>query len=237
MTLETARIQFAKVSGRYDLINTDDSDNGANWYIQYGQKYLDHHPLMAPVPIRTFQDIAADAYYLSLERFRVIEEVWINNDEGRSKLTKKDLNWLRAEYSSTAAETDSGTPLYYAVAKKRGSDITAINSLATFFNYVVAEASAEGTQGILLLPPPDEAVTVEVSGLGLADDLSSDNDTNFWTENHENILILAGLRELEIFYRNTAGVKDYEKSIDDFMRMLDMTYVQEEIVDLTEMTG
>lgn len=41
MNLGTIRAKFITLSGREDLVNNDDSDNGANYFINAAQKFLE----------------------------------------------------------------------------------------------------------------------------------------------------------------------------------------------------
>ena len=41
MNLLEIRTKFRSISGRYDLVNSDYSDNGANFFIEEGRKWLD----------------------------------------------------------------------------------------------------------------------------------------------------------------------------------------------------
>ena len=41
MNLLQIRTKFRDISGRFDLVNSDYSDNGADFYINEGRKFLD----------------------------------------------------------------------------------------------------------------------------------------------------------------------------------------------------
>ena len=41
MNLGTIRAKFIELSGRDDLVNADDTDNGANYFITAGQRFLE----------------------------------------------------------------------------------------------------------------------------------------------------------------------------------------------------
>ena len=237
MALSGVRTLFETVSGRSDLVNADGSNNGADWYIQKGQKWLDMHKLSPNLVGHYIDNIAADAYYLALSGCREIHEVWINDAEDRVKLEQKSVSWLKSEYSEVTSDTDSGIPLYWAKAVVRGVDVTDYQSLGTFLDYVVAQDGNETTQGILLAPPTDESVTVDVIGVFFSQALSVDADTSFWTENYDNILLMAALRQLEIFYRNTAGVQDWERAINQELQQLDFAEIEQETHNIKRMEG
>ena len=58
MNLIEIRTMFRDISGRYDLVNTDLSDNGADIYIQQGQKSLERRTNYTPSTATVFKDIA-----------------------------------------------------------------------------------------------------------------------------------------------------------------------------------
>lgn len=237
MALLAVRTLFEQLSGRADLVNADGSDNGANWYINKGQRWLDLHKLSPNQYGHYIDNISADGYYLAVSDCREIHEVWINDAEDRIKLEQKSVEWLKSEYSEVIADVDSGIPLYWAKAKVRGVEVTDYQSLGTFLDYVVTETGNESAKAILIAPPTEEAVTVDVVGVFFSPTLSDDTDKSFWTENYDNILLMAALRQLEVFYRNTAGVQDWERAITQELEQLDFSEVEQETHNIKEMTG
>ena len=99
MDLLGVRQQFIKLSGRYDLattnVETHDTDNGADYFINAGQRYLDRHFYTLKSIGRRFDAVAADSWYLTFQRCRAIKSVWCNDDEARWKLTKYDWDRIR----------------------------------------------------------------------------------------------------------------------------------------------
>lgn len=237
MTLVELREQFVKLSGLYNLVvdTTDWVDNGADFYIQAGQNYLDRRR-DTPKSFNTiFEELATGGWYLTFSGCRSIREVWINNTEGRSKLTKKDLSWLYQEYSALVSATDAGTPLYYCPARLRSTDKTDQTNLGTFFNYV--KADSDDLRGILILGPPNEAIVVEVQGLFYSDALTADESESYWTINWPETLIKAALYQVEVFNRNTEGMKDWIFAIDLDLEGLDKDMVEEETSTITQIKG
>lgn len=237
MTLVAIREQFVKLSGRYDLVvdTTDWADNGADFFIQAGQDYLDRYYLTPKAHNSIFEELAAGGWYVTFSKCRAIKEVWINNAEGRSKLTKKDLSWLYQEYSALISETDQGTPLYYCPARLRSTDATDRTSLGTFFNYVADDSDA--LSGILIFVPPDEAIVVEIQGLFYSDVLTIDASESYWSENWPAILIKAALYQVEVFNRNTEGMKDWKFAIEDEFIGLDRDNIEEEVAEINQIEG
>ena len=252
MPLSDVREQFMKLSGRYDLVNTDDSDNGANWFINKGQRWLDLHKLSPPVSHRFMQNLSANAFALVVPDCRVIEEVWINDDENKVLLEQKTLKWIKQEWGNVTSSIDTGAPGYWAHAKPRtrittgftytlpftfGGSVADYNSLGTFLDIIFDEGDNLTKGGIVIAPPPSEEVTIDVIGQFFSPTLSEDADESWWTENYDDILVLAALRKLEIFYRNMQGARDYEVAINTELEQLDFSEVEKETTNITEIAG
>lgn len=115
MNLLQLRTQFIKESGRYDLVvdTVNYADNGADYYIQAGQRMLDNRQ-PTPKSLKRYQvDIAAGAMFVKVLNLRAIKEVWLMDGDGRYQLTKKSLGWLRDYYAKASANLTRGEPLYY----------------------------------------------------------------------------------------------------------------------------
>ncbi len=236
LTFLQLRTKVAQLSGRYDLVDPDDySDNGMDFHIQAAQDWLDRHKNTPRSMNRVWSEVAAGTYYVNFTRCRKIDEVWINNATDRAQLEKKDYVELKNLYPGLVSATDQGTPLYYAPGFLRSTDDTDIDSLGTFFNNVLDDS--ETYSGILMLPPPDETVVVEVKGLFYADILSVDADTNFWSINYPHIFVMAVLRDLEIFNRNTEGTRDWEEAINKALLDVEYDMVDEEIDEINQIEG
>lgn len=237
MTLVQIREQFAKLSGRYDLIvdTTDWADNGADFFIQAGQDYLDRLRYNPKADNTIFEELAAGAWYLTFEKCRSIKDVWINNTEGRSKLVKKDLFWLYEEFSALVSETDRGTPLYYCPARLRSTEKTDQISLGTFFNYV--KADSDDQRGILILGPPDESIVVEIHGLFYSDALTADGSESYWSQNWPIVLVMASMRALEVIFRGSKSMTSWDNAIAKELEGLDKDSVDEEVDTLNQIEG
>ena len=237
MDLVTLRQQFVELSGRYDLVvdTTDWADAGADFFIQAGQDYLDRLHFTPKAENAIFEELAAGAWYVTFAKCRSIKEVWINNTEGRSKLTKKDMSWLYQKYSGLISATNNGTPLYYCPARLRSTDNTDQTNLGTFFNYI--KDGSDALKGILIFCPPDEAIVVEIQGLFYSDALTLDADESYWSENWPAILIKAALYQVEVFNRNTEGMKDWKFAIEDELLGIDKDTIEESNAEFNQIEG
>ena len=236
MNLVEIRQKFVELSGHYDLIvdTTDWADAGADFYLKAGQQFLDRKSNVWKKTGRYFKKLEIGDWYVTFPRCRVIEEVFVNDDESRYPLLKRSFQFLHSAYPGTIADTDQGLPLYFAPGYLRAIEYEDIDSLGEFFNHVVV--NDDEYRGIVILPPPDEEFVVEVIGQFYATELVEDEDENFWTLNHSSILLLAALYQLEVLaHRNTQGANDYLRQIVIELDSLDKDMAEEESFGVNQM--
>ena len=237
MNLGTIRAKFITLSGRDDLVNADSSDNGANYFINAGQRMLDRKIDFRKSTGRLFEELAADSWYLKTTGVRSLDQVWVNDSESRWILEKKNLTFLHKEFPDLISETDTRDPLYWSPALIRGMDVTDMDAQGSFFNYVLAEADNDEYTGLVILPPPDVSIVVELIGKFYSPTLSSDSDESYWTVVHEDLLIMAALYRLEVSYRNTEGANDWLRAITDDLMDIDKDTVHEDNANVDQLEG
>ncbi len=250
MNLLEFRQFFRKHSGRYDLVNSDGSDNGANVIINQAQKYLDR---LIDIPVgigRRFIDITQGQFLVTFDQCRSILEVWCvgedsNGDTTREPLTKYtqqelrgiDAKTLESGYTKIASSITQDRPRYYSPNPMR---LITDSDGTTGGVGGMMDVMADGFQtykGILLMPPSDGDYSIEILGNFYAKTLSTDTDSTFWTAQHEMILYMATMMQLEIIHRNSAGVNDFKSSIYDALVSIDMDGVAEECSTVTQLEG
>lgn len=159
MTLVELRRKFVELSGRYDLVSNTSTwaDNGADFFINAGQNYLDRLLTVPETKATLFFALASGQYAITFQqRCRAILEVWVNNSEERVLLEKCSLKDLKEYYSGLVSAAEVGQPLYYAPANMRALETTAQNSLGTFLGLNNAETDAKyNYRGIIVAPPCD----------------------------------------------------------------------------------
>jgi hypothetical protein len=244
MTLLTVRTLFATHSGRFDLVDIDDeySDSGADFFINAGMRMLDRLTNFGKSFSRHYVTLAAGDWYAIIPYCRAIKEVWLSNDVSRTLITKKDLSSIRQVYASPISALDQGTVLYYSPASIRTTPEptgeTDSITIDKFGTVTYSESgSSLGYNGLIFMPPADGAFTLEVYGLFSYPDLSDDDDENFWTEQHPDILLLAALYKLETFNRNTEGAKDWMNALTLEVSELDKDNIEQEISDINQIEG
>lgn len=239
MNLLQTRQQFRTVSGRHDLVNEDGSDNGANFYINAGQRHLDRLDTIQKSFGICYRFCEAGFWSVRFPYCRAVKEVWAATTNAKWQLEKKNLADLIAGYfTKLPSGIDRGSPLYYAPTITRAvpeTFKTAADMFEAFSGYVdVISADHFAYNCILMAPPVDEKVLIEVKGLFYTGELSEDEDKSYWSEVHPNVLIMATMRELEIINRNTQGVNDWTASIMTEISNIGKDLVEEEIAGVTQ---
>lgn len=240
MNLLEVRAKFIEISGRADLVvdETDYVDNGADFYINAGQRYLDRLDTTIQSVGKVYKSLAADDWYATFTECRAVKNVYITTDEYRHGLTKKEYGWMLLNYNEPIADIDTGTPTYYSPMILR--DVPQNLGGITLSRFVgetiqITDHTHFGYNGIIWMPPCDEAMILEVQGLFYTEKLTVDNDKSSWSVNDPILLVMAACHELEVMYRNTAGANDWDIAIRKRVAGMGMDYVEEEIADVTTM--
>ncbi len=244
MNLLEIRTQFAKISGRYDLVDPSDfADNGADFYIQQGQRSLERRLNIQPSMAKFYDDIAAGTYKVSVANCRAIQEVWIMNSESRTELEKIDGYKLRGihqkfvsnMYSTPLSTMSQGRPAYYYLTNLRRTPETEAGTLdsATLSSYLDTTYPFDPTQsGIIILPRCDAAYGIEIKGLFYSPMLSTDTDSNIWSSNYPTLLIWAALRELEIMFRGSKTASSWESLIEGELIGIEKDAIEQEVATI-----
>lgn len=202
MNLLEVRQKFIRLSGRMELATEPpdfETDRGADFFINGGFEDLDADQEMG---IGAYYEgsFAVNDYRVLMERCRSIESVWCVNSDGERELDKKTFTYMRERFPLLAG-TIASTPAYWS-------------PLPILKDPINRETSANVKHtGVLIMPPTDTAVAIKVYGEFYSKVLVENTDENFWSIRFPDIAVLASLRNLEAFYRNTQGVRDYDEII------------------------
>lgn len=240
MNLQEIRRKFRDLSGRFDLVNDDFSDNGADFFINEASKWLDKTAETTKTWASYKEIITAGTWNVQFPSCRAIKEVWLATDEGRWQLEKRRLqDILEGYYYATPAEIDTGTSLYYAptVTRHIPEDITAV-TLATFEPYVeVLTPTGYTYNAILLSVPVDRDTLVDVKGLFHSVALSDDDDENYWSVVHPLLLIQAAMRISHIVTGNRPLLDITDRGLDGDLNRLEKDLVEQMIAEIDQMEG
>lgn len=243
MNLLQIREAFVRRSGRYDLVEdaTTWADNGADFYINSGQRFLDRLDTVPKSWGRYFKEVESGRNYVTFPYCRAIKECWAMNSEERVKLEKVDMVDLREYYNEPVGVLDTGEPAYYAPAVLRvipESDRLEIGDFDGMIDYAdVMFDRHYDYNGVIFYPPADGTYVIEVWGLFYSPELSSDTDESFWSVVHPEILLMASLHQLEVMYRNTEGARDWLEAINLGVSGLGKDFVEEHIAEVDQMEG
>lgn len=257
MALQDIRIDFVRISGRHDLVvdfaSGDYTDNGANFYVNMGQKMLDRKNRIPKDAMRYQKDLIAGQFQLDIENVRALKEVWAVNGDGRSILTKRDIGYLKENYATAWGAYTRGTPVDWAVgvnalAPQQDQLTTGVGSPYTAeFTYDYedlvfsdeSQAPHYGKMSVIVMPPVDVTYTIIVWGRFFQKKLTdtAGQTKNYWTEVHPELLVLSALWAHEVTQRNTEGAKDWMNAVDEYIQGIELDAIDEEITGMNQIPG
>ena len=239
MNLLQLRQQFRTISGLYNLVNEDGSDNGANFFINAGQRHLDRLDTTQKSYASSFKFCEVGFYSVSFPYCRAIKEVWAATITAKWQLEKKNLQDLIAGYfTALPSGLDAGTPLYYSPTITRATPETFNTKASDFEAFVgyldIPSGNHFSYNSILISSPVSEKTLIEIKGMFYTDELINDSDKSYWSVMHPDILIMAAMRHIEITNRNTQGVNDWNNAIATEISGIGKDLVEEEIAEVTQ---
>lgn len=248
MLYSDIRKKFVELSGRYDLVDSIWNDAGADFFLNAGQMLLDDMITVPKSQGRYLEKVAIGTAIVKVLKGKSIEEVWITKADGsRYQLTKATLSELRSEYGEEISNIDKGDPIYFApVAMRPSPDTVTSTSLSTALDKadLLLNDTHYPYNGVLIMPPPAEAVTVAVVGTFYSPDLSAvlvgstwTQTQSYWTNIHPLCVLYAGLYVLETFYRNTEGAKDWMSALQLRLQGIDFNTAEQDAAGVNQMEG
>ena len=247
LTLKLLRQKIVEQNGRFDLTDGSWADNGIDYFINAGIRYLDNHQLSPKSDAWYKKDFAVGDFRLKVQNLLSAKEVYIvTTENGRCPLTQQTLKYMTENYTDySIATSDSGTPVDFTMAVPRlapaqkalkTSDYDAEFTYG-WENILFADEDSGhfGYRLIWWMPKSDVAGTVEILGVFGSEVLSADDDYNFWTKNYEEVVVEATNLIIEMSYRNTQGVNDRERAIRTLLLGVDHNLVEEDIYNNRQM--
>ena len=264
MTLVSVRQHLVELSGRYDLVvdSINWANNGADFFIQAGQRWLDRSGVIPKSDARYYKALAEGAWYDLIPNCRNIKEVWISNSDGNKwKLTKRELGDMLYFSANDASivnpsfiprevrgdnilkdpgQLTNGSPINYVpVVVRTSPEVVGTVTIDRFGPVTYTDATQDhyNVDGIVFLPPARAGHVIEVTGQFHQPKLVADQDKNFWTEQEEFILVLAACRAIEVTMRNQQGVADWESAIRNETMGMEFDLVEELSAESRGMDG
>ncbi len=240
MNLIQIREKFKQLSGRYDLVNDDNSDHGANFFINEASRWLDRTVETQKSWASYMRIVPIDSWYCRFPTARAIKEVWISTVDGKWQLEKKRIQDLVSEYlCSPPGSWVSGTPTYYSPAITRyiPENLTPA-ALATFATYInTLPVLSQEYNAVIFSSKVDKEALIEVIGLFYSMEMTDDNDENYWSSVHPMLLIQAAIRQTYVVAANSPMLKVVEANINEDLTRIGMDTVEQIIAEIDEMEG
>ena len=257
-TLRHCRDMLIEATGREDLITAAGADAGANKFINMGIRFLaDRQPGRKGYNSRV-RDLNVGTTRFSVFDAQAINRVWMSDSDGMWELLQLSYNDFRNEYPELMKDVDttqtppiestaagSGTPNHWCIAASGPAPVDnwddsttwADNDDITYDYYDITPGDHYNTTIILFAPIPDQAYTIRVYGNFYPATLTQDGDQNYWTMMHPELVVQAAAYQMEVFFRNTAGQRDWLFAINQALIGLHRSETREEMGTITKIKG
>jgi hypothetical protein len=240
MDLLGIRKKFRDLSGRYDLVNEDGSDRGANFFVNEACRWLDKTVEVEKTYGSYMEILAIGTWYVQLKRCRAIKDVWLITSDGRAQLEKITIQDMLASYfTELPSAIEQGTPSQYSPAITRlfpeGMTAPTLAAISAFTGLITS--SGEDYNAILLSCPLEESSLIEVDGYFYSMELVDDDDVNYWTVNNSLLLINTILKLTHTVTGNKPMLDLIDKGIGGDLMILDKEIVEQDIAGIDQMEG
>lgn len=241
MLLSDLRKKFVKRSGRYDLIDENGADNGADHFINAGQDLLD---MLQDTPkcIRSHAiQTSAGSYTIELMRCIAVREVWMQSATvERYQLKEVERDWLKRYYSKPISEITNGVPAYwsYNVIGMSPEQIGMDSDDFTGFYGMGDKHFGNDWEydGLIYMAPADGIYTVEIIAKFFSPALEDDNSSSYWLTRFPEILLKAALAQHETSLGNSERFNDYLAALRLDLKIVDYILVEQDM-NINEMGG
>jgi len=225
MTLLEVRTQFVKQTGRYDLVvdATSFANNGADYYIQAGQRMLDRLLEFPKDEGEMKITLATSAISTTLTNVISVREVAVVDatDETINYMTRRSMKEMRENYGDEVANL---------------ANVTASEPNSWSLGWLRSNTSRStttegGTKKLVTMPPADRTYTLRLRGLFGSPVLSNDTSVSFWSDQHPDTLIWSAMYQLEVAYRNFEGSQAILTNLKQMVIDIDNEVVEQGQVD------
>jgi len=223
MNYKEIKLAFRQASGRYALIGPDGEDLGGGKFIRAGQAMLDQMlPRIWNSRVKT-GTLDAGEYLLEFAEVRSIEKVWLITADGRYPLERVAESRILETFPDLSDLAVRGVPAYWA------------QTIRT--EYSPSERTGGMVRGVLIVPPTDVDCRIEIEAVCYSSLGTEDDDISFWSNSYPMTLVHAACYQLEVFYRNTEGAKDWMAAITPVIEGLDNDEVRNTLSERMAMEG
>lgn len=250
-TLSSVRLDFVKLTGRRDLLENSDLDanvdNGANYYINGGQRLLDLECEHQKSTRRWMGVLSSGEFQVEIQNLIAIQELTIVKVDER--IDMRDLYLgpaeFRREYAEPIKYWDSDEGSYTTVWTTGEPEAWTLNVIglspeqkdqteSTFKSAGILDFSDlkfgadYAYDGILFYPIADQDYTVDAWGRFFSPELSDDDDTSFWSVMYPELLAIAGCYFLETMYQDDARANFWRNAMAPWLSKIDDNLVEYE---------
>ena len=238
------RSKFVELSGHIDLIKDTKEDNGADFFLNAGQRYLDRLMDTGKMKARYPLIIHADTLLVYTVGLRAVQSVWLFNATSRYELKRLGLQEFHDNWSWTDITTNRRCEYYVPASFRPFPDTLTTAQVAGMYGIdtLLLDNTHYQYNGVILVPPPSEEFTLEIFGLFYSPKLSATLAGNvwtqtksYWTEVEPDVLIDAAVYKCHAKYLNTSGAADYKAQIAEDLLGLDHDAVEEDLASGLQM--
>ncbi len=248
-TLIELRRMLVQQSGHAELVadyeNEDWADNGADHFIQAGQRFCDDQFQYHKSEAWFYAKVAAGESLVTFTNARIIKQVWLNYTGGnRVLLERLTLDKMREEYTNPLLSDETqGTPAYWVPAvlglapQQYTETALSFDANGITDHNLIMFGNHYPYKGIYIMPPADGDYTVEIKAEWYSHEMCEDSDVSFWSQ-YPELLLMAARRQMEIdLHRNSTGAQDFEAPLMRSLMKLSHNLVAEEWSGPTKVRG
>jgi hypothetical protein len=240
--------RFIKESGRYDLVvdTTSYVNNGVEHFLNEGHSNVIRRLDIPENLVNYSYALPTDTRYLTVLNYETITDVILTvlSSSAQSRLKKLSTRDYVAEYATSSKALQSGTPLYYKIGAPTINFVTnypkTVSGLTSEDDSISVRSTApyirEKAKSVWIFPKPSEDCEITIIGKSIPY-LVVDTDTSNVLINHMELVVLAALYELEVFYRNMESATFFASQLEAKVKLLNDNATEEDTSDMTELRG
>jgi len=232
MNLITIRKLFRDMSGRYDLVNDDLSNNdelngGADVFINEGSRWLDRRTIIERSWITHPQWVTQGTWVVQFPTARSVQQVRVDDVQ----VARVSLAELMTTINQRRGELSEGIPVSYAlVATKPLATPVNVSDYQEFFSTLelTPDTLEEANTVIFSSMVPTVGAMVTVVAKFYQRALVQDDDVNHWSRTHPVLLVNSAVRQSHIASGNKALLDIINQEIDKDLAAMSADRVEDD---------